>query len=124
VTIPPFADSGSYRAVIAVKDELAGKETSKEVSFQVRGRDVEPSDRLVVRNFRFLRAEDDVQPLAAVAAYRPGDAVWARFEMTGYKIAEQNRFHVDYGLAVLGPSGKTLFSQPQAAVEQDRPLFA
>ncbi|MEK7754411.1 MAG: hypothetical protein AAB654_20970, partial [Acidobacteriota bacterium] len=58
VLTPPLADSGSYRILIRVKDELSGAETSMEVGFALRGRDVEPSPTLVVRNFRFLRGEE------------------------------------------------------------------
>jgi hypothetical protein len=122
VTVPPFADSGAYRIVISVKDELASVETKKEASFQVVGRVVPPSDKLVARNFRFLRSEEDSQPLS-VAAYRPADVVWARFDMTGFKIGEKNHFHVTYGLSVLSPSGKLLFSQPQAAEEHKEPFY-
>jgi hypothetical protein len=122
VTVPPFAGAGSYRILISVKDEIAGTEAKKEASFRVLGRDIPYSDKLEVRNFHFLRSEDDTQPLP-VAAYRPADVVWARFEMLGYKIGEKNHFHVTYGLSVLNPSGRVLFTQPQAAEEEKSPFY-
>jgi hypothetical protein len=120
--LPSYLDSGVYRLMFLVKDELAGTEATAEASLQVRGRAMEPAATLTARNFRFLRSEDDAAPLAA-PVYRPADTVWARFEITGYKLGEKNRFQVDYGLTVLSPSGKVLFSQPQAATEQEQPFY-
>ena len=120
--IPPAARSGRYRVEVAVKDEVAGSAAAATLQFGVRGRDVEPSETLVTRNFRFLRGEEDTNPLA-VAAYRPGDTLWARFEMTGYKFAEKNRFEVEYGLAVLRASGDQLYEQPVAAQEAESSFY-
>ena len=122
VLAPPLADSGSYRILVRLKDELSGAETSKELGFAVRGRAVEPSQTLVVRNFRFLRGEEDEKPLPE-AAYRPGDAVWARFEVTGYQLAGKNQLHVEYGVSVLRPSGEVLYSEPNAASEKDESFY-
>ena len=122
VLVPPLADSGSYRLRIQVKDELSGSVAAGEVPFAVRGRAVEPSDTLVIRNFRFLRGEEDGAPLL-LASYKPGDAVWARFEITGYRMAENNRCHVEYGVSVLRPTGEVLYSEPNAAFEKDESFY-
>ncbi len=122
VLVPPSAGSGSYRIRIRLKDEIGGTEASGEVPFTVRGHAVEPSRTLVLRNFRFLRGEEDGEPLT-VAAYRPGDAVWARFEITGYKLGEKNRYQVEYGVSVLRPSGEVLYSEPNAASEKDESFY-
>src|SRR6185295_4191487 len=54
--IPPMAPSGAYKVVVKVVD-VYGK-TTKElaVPFKVRGKNVESSDTLTVRNFEFLGA--------------------------------------------------------------------
>jgi hypothetical protein len=122
IPVPPLADTGDYKILISAKDELGGTSTEKEVSFHVKGRDVEPSDHLVVRNFRFLHAEEDKAPMVD-ALYHPGDPVWARFEITGYKLGESNRYDVEYGLSVLTPAGQAIYSQPQAAVEQNKSFY-
>lgn len=122
IPIPPLADTGDYKILIAVKDESAGTEAQKEIVYHVRGRKVEPSRQLVVRNFRFLRTEEDKSPLAE-PVFRPGDPVWARFEITGYKLAEKNRYDVEYGLSVLKPSGDVIYSEPKAAVEQNESFY-
>jgi len=115
--IPPLALPGDYRIVIVVEDLLATQEAKLEVHFPVRGRQVAPSDTLVARNVRFLRAEDDTQPLQP-PIYRPGNPVWVRFEIVGYKFGENNRLQFSYGVSVLGPSGKAVYSEPQAALEE------
>ena len=117
VLVPPFAPSGSYKIRVTAKDELSGASAMKEVDFVVRGHQVEPSDTLVVRNFRYYRSEEDTRPLQ-IAAYRPGDTVWARFDITGYKLSSGNQLHVSYSVAVSGPGGRVLFSQPEPTVEK------
>lgn len=120
--IPPLALPGAFRIVIAVDDRLASQSTKTEIQFPVHGRQVAPSDTLVARDFRFLRAEDDPRPLQP-PLYRPGDALWARFEIVGYKLGEKNRVQVSYGVSVVSPSGKSMYSEPNAAVEQGESFY-
>jgi hypothetical protein len=120
--IPYYAPSGSYHILIAVHDALSGADTHADIPFLVRGHKVDPSDTLAVRNFRFYRSEDDAQPLDP-AAYRPGESVWARFDITGYKLGADNSFDVEYGLTVIRPDGKPGFTQPEAATLKDQSFY-
>jgi hypothetical protein len=122
IAVPPLADPGTYKVVAQVKDELAGTTASKEVAFQVRGHEVPSSDSLVVRNFHFYR-DEEARDVLITPAYRPGDTVWARFDITGYKFAEGNRMDVSYDVAVLSPSGKQIFKQENAAIEQSASFY-
>ncbi len=123
VLLPPLAGSGAYKIALQVTDDLdSGAKVSQEVPFEVRGRDVAPSDTLVVRNFHFYRGEEDREPLA-VAAYKPGDTLWARFDITGYKLGAGNAVDVDYGISVLAPSGKALYTQDKAAEEKSSSFY-
>ena len=123
VVVPPLAPSGEYAVVVKVMDHLNNNALADlRVPFLVKGRDVAPSDALVVRNFRFLRSEDDDRPLTA-AAYRPGDAVWARFDMTGYKIGDHNLFDIAYGLDVRRADGSVAYSEEQAAQAKEAPFY-
>jgi len=117
IAIPPLAGSGTYKIVTRVSDDIAKADTMKELPFTVRGHDVAASDTLVLRNFRFYRSEEDPNPLPN-AVYRAGDAIWARFDITGYKFGDGNNVEVSYGIAVLDADGKVLFTQDPAAVEQ------
>jgi hypothetical protein len=114
IVVPPLAETGEYAVLIKLWDELAKATAEKSAVFHLKGRDVAPSDTLVVRNFRFLRNEDDIKPLP-VAAFRPGDSVWARFDMTGYKLGDKNQVDIEYGLTVLREDGSVAYTEPQAA---------
>ena len=123
VLLPPLAPSGVYKIAVQVTDVLnKGASVSQEISFEVRGRDVPPSDTLVVRNFHFYRGEEDREPLK-IAAYKPGDTLWARFDMVGYKFGAGNAVDVDYGISVLASSGKALFTQEKAAEEKSSSFY-
>lgn len=111
--IPPFAPAGTYRIAITAHDHIAGKDLSGELTFRVRGEPPVSADALGVRNFRYLVRETDrlgLQP----AIYSPGDTLFAKFDIVGYKLAEKNRFEVEYGLAVFSGE-RQMFAQPDAA---------
>ena len=121
-TVPPFAPTGTYRIPVTVKDEIAAAEVSGELKFEVRGREVEPSPTLITRNVEMVRSEDDKVPMHP-AVYHPGDTLWTKFDITGYKFDKSNQFSVDYGLAILNASGEQVFSQPVAASESKASFY-
>jgi hypothetical protein len=120
--VPAFAPSGDYHIPVTVKDEIAGSEISTSLAFKVKGHDVQPSDTLAVRNFAMMRAENDPFPMRN-PVYRPGEMLWAKFDIVGYKFGENNRFSVSYGLAILDASGKQVFAQPDAASESKESFY-
>ncbi|MBM3774185.1 MAG: hypothetical protein FJW37_03395 [Acidobacteria bacterium] len=124
IPIPPHAPSGAYRVAIRVQDDLAAPKTTaaKEVPFTVRGHEVSPSETLVIRNFGFYRSEED-HVFISPPAYRPGDALFARFDITGYKLGGANQVRVDYGIEVLDPGGKVLYRVEEAAVETSSSFY-
>ena len=122
ISVPPLADTGEYAVLVKLSDELASTNIEKSAVFHVKARDVAASDTLIVRNFRFLRTEDDEKPLP-VAAYRPGDSVWARFDMTGYKLGDKNQVDIEYGLTVLREDGSVAYTEPQAANQKTQTFY-
>jgi hypothetical protein len=122
VPIPTLIGSGTYRIVVKVEDLVAKTQAELPVPFQVRGRNVEPSNSLAVRNFRFFRGEEDTQALQK-AAYRPGDSVWAKFDITGFKYGDRNKIDVSYVTSVIAPSGRVLWTQPEPATEQTESFY-
>ena len=122
IVAPALAGSGEYRIIVKVKDEYAKTETQTMAKFTIKGRDVAPADTLVVRDFRFLRKEDDREPVQ-IAAYRAGDTLWARFDITGFKLGDKNRFDVEYGLQVVGSDGAVSYSNPRAAQETNETFY-
>lgn len=121
--LPSFIPGGTYHIPITVKDEIAGAEISGDLEFHVRAENIEPSASFVIRNFRFLRNEDDTAALRPPITYRQGSTLWARFEMAGYKFEANNKFSVEYGLAIQGADGKELFAQPAAAAESKESFY-
>jgi hypothetical protein len=122
IVIPPLADSGNYKIAISVTDLISKATATNEVPFVVRGRRVDPSDTLVIRNMRFYRGEDDKEALSK-AAYRPGDQVWARFDIVGYKFGDGNAIDVSYDVSVLSPAGKVLYTQEQAGADRSQSFY-
>jgi len=120
--LPSIAPPGVYRIKFDVTDLQTKQTASGEVTFPVHGRAVEPSSELTVRGLGFYRTQEEETPLR-VAAYRPGDVMWVRFDITGFKHGEQNSIDVSYDVAVLKRDGSTLFSQEAAAVEKSQAFY-
>lgn len=120
--VPSIARPGNYSVRFKVTDVQTSLSISGEKKLAVVGVDVAPSESLVVRDFGFYRSEDETTPLS-IAAYRPGDTIWARFFITGYKYGPENAIDVTYDVAVLNAEGKEIFSQKNAAVERSKALY-
>ena len=112
--IPSFIAAGEFRVHVRVKDRTANTETSLDTPFRVGGLEVRPTASLTVQNFVFFRGEEDREPLK-LPAYSPGDTVYVRFDMTGFKTGAQNQYHLSYGVTVLRPDGKTFIDEAKAA---------
>ena len=122
IAIPPLAGSGEFKILIKVEDLIAKTSAELPVPFHVRGHEVESSDSLTVRNFRFYRSEEDTVALAK-PTYKPGDGVWTKFDITGYKYGDKNKVDVSYVTSVIAPSGKVLWTQPEPAAEQSESFY-
>jgi hypothetical protein len=122
IQIPSIAPPGDYRVKFEVTDQQTRQTVSGELAFLVGGKGVEPAGALTIRNPAFYRAPDDEAALKIVA-YRAGDKLWMRFDVTGYKYGDQNSIDVSYDVAVLGPDGIQLFAQEDAAVEKSQAFY-
>ncbi len=120
--IPSIAPPGTYTIRFEAIDQQSHQTASGEAAFAVGGKGVERASALTVRNLGFHRTQDDEAPLK-VAAYRPGDTLWVRFDMTGYKYGDQNSIDVGYDVEVLSPDGKQLFAEENAAVEKSQAFY-
>lgn len=118
--VPPFAPEGIYRATVSVKDSTG--EATSVLEFKVRGDKIEPSATLTGHDVRFLRSENDKIPQRN-PTYEAGDTLWVRFDITGYKFGEKNKYDVEYGLKILRANGETMFSQPVAAKETGESFY-
>lgn len=121
--IPPFFSSGTIRIEAQVQDEIGKAAMTAPLDLKVHGREVQRSDTLTARNLHFQRAETDATPLDP-AVYHPGEVLWARFDITGYKYGPKNKFDVEYGLAILREDGEQVFAQPAAANDTHESFYA
>jgi hypothetical protein len=107
--LPPHGESGIYKVILTVFDRLAqDRKIIKEVPIFVKGESVEVSKSLLIRNLSFSRTEDG-EPLSE-PIYPPGGTVWARFHITGFKVAEDNSFAVESSLEVLSAKDEVMFA--------------
>jgi hypothetical protein len=112
--LPSYLATGTFRVHVTVKDLIAKTEVAKDYPFQIGGVEITPSASVEVEHFQFFRREDDREPLD-VPAYSPGDTVFARFDMAGFKLGPGNSYALEYGLSVMQPNGKTFLDAPHAA---------
>ena len=118
--IPDHAGGGTYIVRVAVHDELAGRSVRAEVPVTVDADRVERADELLVRNFRFARAENgDALP---APEFRPGEEIWAAFYITGYEMGENNTYSVESDAWVLDAEGEKMFAF-ESSGDQGRPYY-
>jgi len=122
LALPAQLPPGEYKLKVRIADELANANAEKEIAFKVGGKPLPRVGELSILELKFFRAETDRQPMEP-AAYHSGETLLARFQLAGFELGEKNRFEVDYGLTILSPSGKVLFTQEQAAADSGSPFY-
>lgn len=120
--LPAQLPPGVYKVKIQVADENAKSAADGVVEFRVGGRPLPRPERFSVLQLGFFRQETDRQAMDE-PVYHPGDTLLARFQMAGFRLGEKNRFDVGYGLSILSPSGKVLYSQEDAAADSGAPFY-
>ena len=120
--LPTYITAGDATLTISVTDLIAHTTASKILPLRLGGESLVDSGTLGIQSFHFYRSENSREALE-LAAYRPGDTVWARFFITGFKAGAKNRHDVQYGLRVLGPDGRTLLTQEPAAEDEKESFY-
>lgn len=113
-TLPPFLAAGKAQVHIVVRDLLGSTEDTLRVPLSIGGVTVLKSDSVAVQNFQFFRREADTEALN-IAAFSPGDTIFAKFDITGFRTDAQNTYRLVYDILVLRPDGKPFIQQPHAA---------
>ena len=120
--LPPQLPPGQYKLLIKVSDENAQTNSELSMPFNVGGQPIPSASEFSIIKPAFFRSDLDASPLED-SVYRPGDTLFLKFQLAGFKLAEKNRFEVEYGLKVLRPSGKEMYAEPRAATESDSPYY-
>jgi hypothetical protein len=115
--LPPLIGAGTYHIHLVLTDLLDKSQAVRDFPFVLGGKRVDSTGGLAIQDFRFLRSDQD-GPGLEIAAFQPGDTVWARFDMTGFKVGPGNSVNLNYGLSVLRPDGTVLFKQENAAQQK------
>jgi hypothetical protein len=121
--LPSQVAAGSFTVHVTVHDFVAKTTIKKHFSFRIGGRKLQPSDVLDVQNFHFYRTENDQEPLEVIA-YRPGDTIWARYDIVGFKTDLKHAYKVEYALTVYRPDGTVFLSAPKAGEQSSADFYA
>jgi len=122
VDLPPILRGGAFKIQVKVEDVLAKASAELAVPFQVHAKDVPASATLTVRDFQWYHNDEETRPMAR-PVYHPGDNMWMRFDMVGYKYGEGNKIDVSYVASLVLASGKAIWTQPEPAVEQSESFY-
>jgi len=122
IVIPPLLASGVYRIAVEVEDLVARSSAQLDFPLHVRGHSVQPGDGLSVQNIHLFRGENDTAPVSK-PSYRPGDVVWARFDITGFKYGPGNKVDISYLTTLGNAAGAVLWKQTEPAVEQSESFY-
>ncbi len=120
--LPPQLRPGPHKLLIKVTDENGPSSIEHVAGFQVGGRPLPMPEVFSILGAAFYRSDQDASPLTE-AVYRPGDPLFLKFQLAGFKLGEKNHFEVEYGIKVLRPSGKEMYAEPRAASESDAPYY-
>ena len=117
IKLPDFLPPGSFHLAVSVRDTVANASAKGEFPFPVSGPSILSLDRFTIHDVRFFREESSTEPISPVA-YRPGDTIWIRFQMSGFQRDSSKEVHLRYGYELKNPAGKVVFSQPDALEER------
>ena len=110
IVLPEILRPGTYKIVVKVEDLIAKTSADLSVPFEINGRNVEASPTLVAQGFRWYHNEEDTRPLNP-PVYHPGDNMFMKFDITGFKYGENNKVDVSYRPSLVLESGKILWTQ-------------
>jgi hypothetical protein len=111
--LSPSAPTGKCRILIELEDRKAGTRGQREILIPVSGRTLPAASAPEILNLRFYRGEDEPEPLST-PAYRPGDAVWIRFDVIGFQLGPKNSAQLAFDLEVLNDKSEPVITAADA----------
>jgi len=90
IALPEILRPGTYKILVKVDDLIAKTSADLAVPFEVSGRDVTSSPTLTVKEFRWYHNDEDQRAMSQ-PLYKPGDNMFMKFDITGYKYGENNK---------------------------------
>lgn len=112
--LPSYVGAGIFKVHVEAKDSIGQTQASRDFPFLIGGVNVGNPASIQAEDFAFLRSEMEERPLD-LPAYSPGDTVWARFDMVGFKHGQGNEYKLSYGISISRPDGKHFLEEKDAA---------
>jgi len=106
--LPYHLPAGTYGIHVEAKDELSGATAEGTLDVHVAGSPVVQSAVLSVQNFTFSLTAGGT-PLRQ-SVFRPGATIFASFDITGYKLGENNSYELSSHLELLNAEGAEAYS--------------
>ena len=110
IVLPDILLPGSYKIMVKADDVIAKTSGELTVPFEVTGRAVTASPTLIAKDFRWYHNEEDESAMSQ-PIYRPGDKMFMKFAITGYKYGPNNKVDVSYRPSLVLENGKTIWTQ-------------
>jgi hypothetical protein len=111
-----------YTVKFDVTDDQSKESASGESTFGVEAKLVAPSNELTIRELNFYRSQENTTALIT-PSFRPGDMVWVKFYINGYKYGEQNSIDVSYDVELFGADGTSIMKKEDAAMEKSTAYY-
>jgi hypothetical protein len=102
----------------SVTDKYTGHTATAELPFETRSNLPKLSGAFEIVGAGVFRSDSDQEPLKTLV-FRPGQAMWVRFLIAGYRVREGNEYDLNYGVTVRGTNGRTVLNIPDAAAESN-----
>jgi hypothetical protein len=122
IVLPDILRPGTYKIVIKAEDLLAKTSANLDVPFTVAARDVSQTPALMVKDLRWFHNEDEEKAMAQ-PVYHPGQPMYMKFDITGFKYGANNKVDVSYSASLILQDGKVIWSQPEPAAEQSESFY-
>lgn len=122
IAVPSPAPGGDYSVHIQVTDETSKETAEADTKFSVAGPPLAPAKALEIRDFGFYRTEEEPQPLIT-PTFSPGNTMYSKFQIAGFKYGPKNAIEVTYGISILDPAGKVVYTQDPAVEEKSASFY-
>lgn len=116
----PWPGEGKFR--ITVRDRIAETTAREEIGFQIGSDLPDKGGAFAVTALRIFSSEYSDQPVTDTA-FRPGDSVWCRFVLSGYRMQVNHLYKVSYGVSLRDRSGRVIFSEPDAVSDTKESFY-
>jgi hypothetical protein len=115
--VPSMPWPGEAKFRVTVRDTIGDRTVRTEIPFLIRSELGEPPPTLSIQRLRWFKSQYDAEALPLDAAYHRGDTISVRFLLGGFRTGINNKYDLQYGIALRSPAKRVILSAPEAAAE-------